>query len=262
LSSQSTKRLLRKLKWRRKPVWLKSTYWGNRFVEKITGRTVVQGPFKGIRYIEGVPGCTYMPQLLGTYELEIHPMIERLLKGSFDAVVNVGAAEGHYVVGFGRAMPESRLVAFEASESGRARLASMAELNGIGTNRLEIHGLCTPEGLESALRDAERPLVIMDVDGAEDELMDPAAAPGLLRAQILVELHPHHVERIDDTIRKRFEGSHEIEVQLVEPRKAGDLPPGSLVRRMLLKRLMREHRSTRQIWFLMTPRAPSGAALA
>src|SRR5438105_426555 len=72
--------------------------------------TVLDGPFRGLRY----PSASslhsgLLPKLLGTYEAELHGPIEHLLKSrTYGAVVDVGAAEGYYAVGFALRCPEAR----------------------------------------------------------------------------------------------------------------------------------------------------------
>ena len=54
------------------------------------------------------------------------------------------------------------------------------------------------------------PFIIMDVEGAEDNLLDPVRVPGLRRAEVIVELHEHVVLGITERLRAaRFAKSHE-----------------------------------------------------
>ena len=76
--------------------------------------TVLSGPFKGMRYplrSSGQGGL--LPKLLGTYERELSPAIERLISDRPTLVVNVGAAEGYYAVGLALRAPQAQVIAFE-----------------------------------------------------------------------------------------------------------------------------------------------------
>ena len=53
-------------------------------------------------------------------------------------------------------------------------------------------------------------VIICDIEGAEDELLDPALAPGLLSADILVECHDTFRKGLSDRIAARFAASHDI----------------------------------------------------
>lgn len=72
-----------------------------------------------------------------------------------------------------------------------------------------MHGACTLDSLERDLAESEDSFVIMDVEGAEDVLLDPARALGLGRAEIIVELHEHLVPGVTERLRARFNESHE-----------------------------------------------------
>ena len=68
----------------------------------LNGRRVSSGPFAGLRYVGTSPNPHIGPALLGTYELEIHPFLRRLLTGDFDVFVDIGSAEGYFAAGFAR----------------------------------------------------------------------------------------------------------------------------------------------------------------
>lgn len=64
----------------------------------MTGSCVHTGPFAGMRYIHhalGVQSSAYYPKLLGTYEQELHPLVEGLRTGSsYSHVINIAPAKG------------------------------------------------------------------------------------------------------------------------------------------------------------------------
>ena len=69
------------------------------------GNVVQAGPFAGLRFTgQTSEGCT-APRLLGCYEHELHPHIERLIGQTFDALLNIGCADGYYAVGLAMRMP-------------------------------------------------------------------------------------------------------------------------------------------------------------
>ena len=148
--------------------------------------TVRSGPFAGMN-LEGA--CSPIgPKVLGTYEMELGALIESIARGDVQHVVNAGAADGFYAVGLLRHLPAARATAFEMLTSFHAHIDKLARVNGV-RGRLAIHGVCDSSALSSALKHGERTLVIMDVEGAERDLLDVARTPGLRHAQILVEIH-------------------------------------------------------------------------
>jgi hypothetical protein len=67
-------------------------------------------------------------------------------------------------------------------------------------------------------------LVWCDIEGAEAELLDPAAAPGLRQMDIVVELHARAGSHSRDIVLPRFAESHDIELLTGEPHRPA-LPP-------------------------------------
>lgn len=221
-----------------------------------TGDRVVSGPFAGMWYGLPVP---HLPAFLGTYELELAPLLERLRATAFDPILNVGAADGYYAAGLARLWPRSRVVAFELSAAKQANARRVVERNQLG-DRVEVTGVCTVARLEELLRGGERPLVWMDVDGAEDELLDPAAVPSLARAEVVVELHEFLIGGIGHRLRDRFAVTHETEVIEGQRRGPGQFPlTGPLWRSALGRRAAREalqeRRPERQDWLYLHPLA-------
>src|SRR5438132_1427624 len=73
------------------------------------GRVII-GPFAGMRILDQNP---FLPYLLGTYELELHSVLERLLERNWDRIIDIGAAEGYYAIGLSMRCPDAQCIAFE-----------------------------------------------------------------------------------------------------------------------------------------------------
>ncbi|MCC7518167.1 MAG: hypothetical protein IT578_03160 [Verrucomicrobiae bacterium] len=238
-----------------------SGIWHRRLLARLGG-TVQSGPFRGMRYVEESVGSSFLPKLLGTYELELHPALEKLRVNDFDLVVDVGAAEGWYAVGATLLWPSARVIAFETHAVGRLLCAELASRNG-AKRRVEIHGFADLLSFRAILNGAaaERTLVIMDVEGAEIVLLDPVAAPELSHTAILVECHDEKGNPVAATLRSRFAASHEVETVPSRARSVGDFPLPDrppLGWAVPLLTAMAEHRPRRMEWLVMLPRA--GAA--
>src|SRR5687768_8491348 len=71
------------------------------------GTVVRGGPFAGMTIGEhGSEGC-HAPRLLGCYEHELHPHLERLIRRGFAAVLNIGCSAGYYAIGLARRIPRA-----------------------------------------------------------------------------------------------------------------------------------------------------------
>ncbi len=171
---------------------------------------IASGPFKGMRYTEGSHASVLIPKLLGIYEKELWEIIEGHLSTPFKLIVDIGAAEGYYAVGFAKFNScQSRVVAFETSLDGRCMLGQNASLNGV-SDKIEVFGECTAELLCQCLPGSDA-LVICDIEGGEREVLDPEMVPKLKNAFILVELHKKKSPGIEKVILDRFADSHCIQ---------------------------------------------------
>ena len=227
--------------------------WVNRRVRDRFGEAVVAGPFEGMRYpdyaFERVD--LYAPKLLGSYEREIAPALERAIARGPAAAVVIGAAEGYYAIGLARRLPAGSVTAYEAEEPKHELLLALAELNGV-RDRIELHGACDADALAAAL--PEGALVVCDCDGCELELLDPERVPVLRRAAMIVEAHDLLVEGTTAALRERFAPTHAIAEIATETRyvddfpQLGDLP---LVTRQLA---ISEFRGAPMSWLALEPR--------
>ena len=219
-------------------------------------RRVCSGPFAGMRYVGDSPNLHIAPSLLGMNELEIRPWVQRLMTGGFDTFINIGAAEGYYAVGMARCSSIPRIIAYEGNRSGRVLTRFMARRNGVAA-RVDVRGACSPDLLAAALAPLPRPALLMDVEGYEEVLADPATNPHLARTTMIIELHEQE-RPMAEILRPRFAASHAIEEIWTRPRELSDLPqslwPASLCfpRERLLE-LGTERRDGPMRWWLLTP---------
>jgi hypothetical protein len=169
--------------------------------------TVIDGPFKGLKYLRFSNGSALLPKLLGSYEKELHPALDEIVRGDYRRIVNIGCAEGYYAVGLALKLPQAEICAFEIDLAAQDRCRQLAELNGV-FGRLKLQGACTVQALRP-LADP-RTLIVCDCEGAEMDLLDPEKVPGLLQTDLLVELHDFIDPRISETLFRRFKSSHRI----------------------------------------------------
>ena len=220
-------------------------------VYRLTGGRIVAGPFEGMQFVDDSDGIPLTPKLLGTYELELFPIIHRIARGDYDLIANIGAGEGYYAVGLLTLMPTARSVAFEIGERRRALIGQLARRNGV-EQRITTYGLATTESLQSVLEDARQPVVLCDIEGAEKALLNPTAVSGLRHADILVEVHDFVDASISPTLRRRFETSHSIEVIASRDRTALDVDSTMIDTYTSLRELVSERRPCGMEWFWLS----------
>src|SRR5215472_7140657 len=128
------------------------------------GTTVQGGPFAGMRFVaQSTEGC-HVPKLLGCYEAELHPHILAAARRGYDAVINIGSAEGYYAVGLALLMPDARVYAYDTNAASHAVCRSVAEANGVA-ERVVVGS--TFHGEDFATFASQRMLVMCDIEGAE-----------------------------------------------------------------------------------------------
>jgi hypothetical protein len=148
---------------------------------------------------------------LGTHELEICRVIIRIIDHGYAMVVNIGAADGYYAVGFALKSVSTRVEAFETISELHTVLEESAKLNGVA-DRITLRGVFDASGLRVSLRRSSAPVyVLMDIEGGEFDLLEPGAVPELREADIFVETHDAFVPHVTDTLIERFRTAHDIE---------------------------------------------------
>jgi hypothetical protein len=215
---------------------------------------VMQGPFKGMHYLKRAYFGVLLPKVLGTYEMELWPVIETICAMQSDCIVDLGAAEGYYAAGLARRNPQAKVIAFEVYRPVWPMIRRLAVLNGLKADRIEIRGAATPQSLEASLKGTQRPVVVSDIEGFEDDVLDPGRASALKQARLLIEIHEDNRPGVTQRIRCRFATTHTLEVVNLRPRTPADLPAGIRLSGDDLRRATDERREKAQ-WFFFQPRA-------
>ena len=171
------------------------------------GDRIPAGPFAGMAYPVRAAEGARAPRLLGCYEASLHPVIETVVARRPAQVLDIGCAEGYYAVGFARRLPGTTVHARDSDPAARALCASLAAANGVA-DRLRIGPEVTHADLALC---AEAPtFVLCDIEGAEAELLDPARAPALAGADLLVEVHEGMRPGLVSLLHGRFAATHRI----------------------------------------------------
>lgn len=170
---------------------------------------VLSGPFGGMAFVSATSFGAYLPPLVGTYEMELHPLLQKIITAGYERILDVGAAEGYYAVGLARAMPRVRVLAYDIDPKARELCAQLAAKNGVA-DRVELRAEASATTLDSAAED--RCLLICDCEGYEDELIDPARFPRLAECDVLVEFHDFIRPGVGQRITARLAPTHTAEI--------------------------------------------------
>lgn len=216
------------------------------------GSRILQGPFAGMEYVSRATEGALTPRLLGAYESELHPALARFAAEAPDCVIDVGCAEGYYAVGLARLMPQATIYAYDIDPAARAACTELASLNGV-SHRVVIGERFEPTGFEAFA--GRRCLVMVDIEGAEDDLLRPDLSPALAGMNLIVETHDVYRPGVLERLLERFSPTHDIE-RLDQQPKTMPLPDwmGSLGHLDQLLAVW-EFRVRPTPWLVMTPKA-------
>lgn len=172
---------------------------------------VLSGPFAGMRYFDDTFFGPITPRWLGSYEEQLHPIINQVIARAYPIIIDIGSAEGYYSVGLARSLPHSRVYSFDTDPISRRQQKRLKKLNQ--TNNLITGSFCRWKDFNK-LSDA-RTFAIIDIDSHEFKWLRPEMCDGLIHADLLVEIHAGHDlghEAFRTEIMNRFKTTHEAMV--------------------------------------------------
>ena len=103
-------------------------------VKRKTAMTVQTGPFAGMVMHDVQTwgaGDDIGPQLLGTYEQELHEWLNRFVLKSPSTIINIGCAEGYYAVGLARLLSTARVLGFDTDLRAQEACRNNSILNRV-----------------------------------------------------------------------------------------------------------------------------------
>jgi hypothetical protein len=194
-------------------------------VQANTGCVIAAGPFQGMRLLPDVSwgGGDVAAKLLGHYEAELHPVIERLACVGFEQIINIGCAEGFYAIGLAMRCPTAHVFAFDTDANAQRVCSANCAANGV-FERVSVRGACDTTLLAALTRAAASRLLVVDCEGYETILIDPERVPGLQRATMLIECHDFMDRSITGTLTGRLASTHTLEVIVEGPRDPNQSP--------------------------------------
>lgn len=173
------------------------------------GPKVYSGPFKDMDLIKETLNGSVLPKLLGAYEWELQDAVEDAITKPYKNIINIGCSFGYYAVGFARRMPNTNILAHDIEKNCQVLCKAMAKENKV-LDQVTVGGLFKGEDFEKFAD--EETLVFMDIEGGEQELLNPQKYPALQKMDIIVELHDCITPNLSATIPKLFEETHNIQV--------------------------------------------------
>jgi hypothetical protein len=220
------------------------------------GTVVMQGSLQGLDFLpQSAEGC-HISKLLGCYEQPLQPYIEQAIQKQYVSILNIGCAEGYYAVGMAKRMPNTRVLAHDLNPKAQEVCAQLAHKNQVA-DRVTVGGLFTPA--DFAAYAGKKVLLMCDIEGAERELLDPAASHALKGMEIIVESHECLIPGITQLLIDRFKATHDITLVQDDGQRQLVKPPAWFLNLAHLDQLLAtwEWRSGPTPWLVMKPKSSS-----
>lgn len=218
----------------------------------IAGR-VLSGPFKGLKLVNENVFGSELPKLLGVYEKELNESLINALGKQPKIVCNIGAAEGYYALGCANYDGVDQVLAFEALEDGR-RLINDNMLVNSTNSKIVVNGLCTEETLWDTLNKNLIGLMLIDIEGAELDILTPRNVELLAKTDIIIESHDFCRPDCINKLKKLFKRTHDLNVIDSQTRTIDDFPIKNWFPKRLKLELISENRPGTMQWLVGSPR--------
>jgi hypothetical protein len=168
---------------------------------------VFSGPFAGMYIPDSISDMYSLQILLGSYERELHPLINEIIADPPKMIVDIGSAQGYYLVGFSMMCKDCSLLGYEMVDEYREISMRLAASNNV-KNLITFKGKCT---LAELINDIPvNAFVLCDCEGQEIDLLDPVLVPSLKSALICCEVHEFFSPGVTKILVERFKSSHSI----------------------------------------------------
>ena len=192
--------------WRSETVAQRKTRLGKELYKQMDG-TVRYGAFKGQKLADNVwwSATDKASMLCGFYEIEVLETLRAVPAGRRRTFIDLGAADGFYAIGMVRSGFAERAICFEMSEQGRQVINHSAQANKV-RDQIEIHGKAGANFLQETQRiDPSATTILIDVEGAEFDILTTKTLFDLRHCHIVMEVH----NWIDDFEQKYIQLLHE-----------------------------------------------------
>jgi hypothetical protein len=225
-------------------------------LEVFKKQVVLNGPFTGLHfpYLE-TQGSAVLPRLVGSYESELHQTLTKVLQKPHSLVIDIGFAEGYYLVGLATKLPNTKFIGFDISLDAHRLCAQLASANSIPVERLLLLSKCSIESLSDFLPSSS--LLICDCEGFEAELFTWQSKSLWRNSDIIIECHDFIKPGIRDFILSLLRETHKmrvIETATIESKLSFlDSLQFDVFNKQEKMRLVNEGRPCIQAWIVAEP---------
>ena len=186
-------------------------------LQKDLGDKVRHGYFKGMWLPTAMSwGETdRVSMLLGYYEIEVLKAIySSPIK--YDTFIDLGAADGYYAIGGLISNRFKNAICYEMSLERQLVLKTNANNNNV-KNRIEIRGAADATFIDDKVEKLlDKAVVLIDIEGAEFDLLTEVILRKLSKSIVIIELHDHLVANGKYKVEELMSKAYDVfEVKLI-----------------------------------------------
>lgn len=159
-------------------------------LDELYNSTIRYGPFNGLKLSANVWwGSTDRgSMLLGLYEKELLDALKNI-PSKYSTFIDLGAADGYYGIGVLVNGLFKNSICYEISQNGRETIQANAMLNNV-SKKVDIRGAATKNFYrEISSEILSESVLLIDIEGAEFEILDAATFDAFKNSIIFIELH-------------------------------------------------------------------------
>lgn len=229
----------------------------SREIDELLTSKVKYGLFAGLRFDNRHSWIPYNRgnMLLGLYEKEVVTSIASS-SHSKDYFIDIGAADGYFGLGVLTAKLFKHSYVFESSSKGQEIILANAVLNDL-TNQISVYPKAELNFLDNISEShVKNSVVLIDIEGAEFELLSEYNLEKLRDSHLIIELHHEFVvdglellEKLRERVNKWFK-IEILETSWRDLSKISEISKWSDTDRWIL---CSEGRPMSPIWWKLTP---------
>ena len=219
---------------------------------------VRNGLFKGLKYPAfEAAGSAVFPKFIGSYESELIPIFNHIIKERYDTILDIGCAEGYYANGLSMVMPEATVYAYDVDERARTICRQITQLNNLD-GRVIVGDKMDAAGLANFDFSNKKAFVLSDCEGYEKKLFTEENMQNLKNAAVLIEVHDLFDLTISGYLRDVFAATHDIQaigsVDDVKKAQTYSFPETTALDLDTRRIIFAEGRKAAMEWFYCTPK--------
>ncbi len=215
--------------------------------------TIASGLFKGMQFTTSYISSMPMPKILGTYEKEIQEVLQKWRYEKFNRFIDVGGAEGFYAVGIAKQFNVKEVIVYEMLEEGQVMIRMLGEQNRI-LPCVKIYSKCEEHDLYEICDERAKDLVLIDVEGAEIDLLSSRVVEKLRNSTVLVEAHDFKVTDCTNLVNQKLSSTHVTKIISSNLRKKTDFPLYYPFPKAIKLAMMDEQRPEIMNWIIASPK--------